>query len=134
MYTLSASPCCVTTVCVWDPRHVCTVVTSLGCLTSLMSNTRMPRTRSLLIGSGTPPKPESLRLVPDSDDMNSRFLYTDTSFCDAGHVYCCARVGLSGFEMSQMSKPLYCPWIVYLPLNARSECVVPSDLPLGGVV
>ena len=32
-----------------------------------------------------------------------------------------------------MSKPLYCPWIVYLPLNARSECVAPSDLPLGGV-
>src|SRR6186713_3125153 len=33
-----------------------------------------------------------------------------------------------------MSKPLYCPWIVYLPVNARSECVVPSDLPVGGVV
>src|SRR2546430_12474422 len=33
-----------------------------------------------------------------------------------------------------MSKPLYWPWIVYLPLNARSECVAPSDLPVGGVV
>src|SRR5436190_22599994 len=33
-----------------------------------------------------------------------------------------------------MSNPLYCPWIVYLPLNARSECVAPSDLPVGGVV
>src|SRR5215510_14960110 len=33
-----------------------------------------------------------------------------------------------------MSKPLYCPWIVYFPLNARSECVAPSDFPVGGVV
>src|SRR5262245_6189913 len=33
-----------------------------------------------------------------------------------------------------MSKPLYWPWIVYLPLNARSECVAPSDFPVGGVV
>src|SRR5436190_13319557 len=33
-----------------------------------------------------------------------------------------------------MSKPLYCPWIVYLPLNARSECVAPNDFPVGGVV
>src|SRR6187399_1422357 len=33
-----------------------------------------------------------------------------------------------------MSKPLYCPWIVYLPLNARSEWVVSSDFPVGAVV
>src|SRR2546430_17192579 len=33
-----------------------------------------------------------------------------------------------------MSKPLYCPWIVYLPLNARSEWVAPRDVPLGGVL
>src|SRR4030095_15449458 len=33
-----------------------------------------------------------------------------------------------------MSNPLYCPWIVYFPLNARSECVAPSDFPVGGVV
>src|SRR4029450_5225911 len=33
-----------------------------------------------------------------------------------------------------MSKPLYCPWIAYFPLNARSECVAPSDFPVGGVV
>src|SRR5215204_2654785 len=33
-----------------------------------------------------------------------------------------------------MSKPLYCPCTVYLPLNARSECVAPSDFPVGGVV
>src|SRR5205814_5779237 len=111
MYTLSLSPGCVTTVCVCDPRQVCTLVTSFGFLTSLMSNTRMPRTRSLLTGSGTPPKPQSVRLEFDSDDMNRRFLKTDTSFCDAGQLYCCASTGLSAFETSQMSKPLYCPWI-----------------------
>src|SRR5687768_3242757 len=33
-----------------------------------------------------------------------------------------------------MSNPLYCPWIVYLPLKAKSEWVTPSDLPVGGVV
>src|SRR6187455_118884 len=33
-----------------------------------------------------------------------------------------------------MSKPLYCPWMAYLPENARSECVAPSDFPVGGVV
>ena len=85
MYTFSASPGCVTTVWVCDPRQVCTLATSFGFLTSLMSNTRIPRTRSLLTGSGTPPKPQSDRLLVASDDMNSRFLYTDTSFCDAGH-------------------------------------------------
>src|SRR5436190_8753753 len=134
MKMLSLSPGCSTTVWVCEPRQVCTLVTSLGFLTSLMSKMRMPRTRSLLIGSGTPPKPQSTRLVPDSDDMNSRFLKTETSFCDAGQLYWFASTGFSAFETSQMSKPLYCPWIVYLPLNARSECVAPSDLPLGGVV
>ena len=39
-----------------------------------MSKTRIPRTRSLLTGSGTPLKPQSTRLFVASDDMNSRFL------------------------------------------------------------
>ena len=39
---------------------------------SEMSKTRMPRTRSLLIGSGTPSKPQSSRLLVASDDMKSR--------------------------------------------------------------
>ena len=73
MNTLASSPSLGTTVCVCDPRHVWTVVTSLGCLMSEMSNTRMPRTRSLLTGSGTPSKPQSARLLVASDDMNSRF-------------------------------------------------------------
>src|SRR5258705_11269538 len=33
-----------------------------------------------------------------------------------------------------MPKPLYWPWIVYLPLKARSEWVAPRDLPVGGVL
>ena len=64
---------------------------------SSMSNTRMPRTRSVLTGSGTPPKPQSARLLVASDDMNSRFLYTDTSFCDAGHRYVLHQHRLRGF-------------------------------------
>src|SRR6186997_2494040 len=100
MNTLASSPCLVTTVCVCDPRQVCTVVTSLGCLMSEMSKTRMPRTRSLLIGSGTPPKPQSARLLVASDDMKTRFRYTDTSFCEAGHRYVCASTGFDGLLMS----------------------------------
>src|SRR6059036_3073005 len=100
MYTLLSSLWSVTTVCVCDPRHVCTVVTSFGCLTSEMSNTRIPRTRSLLTGSGTPSNPQSARLLVASDDMNIRFRYTDTSFCDAGHRYVCMSTGFDGLEMS----------------------------------
>src|SRR5690242_4973668 len=33
-----------------------------------------------------------------------------------------------------MSKPLYWPCTVYLPEKARSECVAPSDFPVGAVV
>jgi hypothetical protein len=58
---------------VWDPRHVCTVVTSVGRAMFAMSKMRIPRTRSLLTGSGTPPKPQSARLLVASADMNSRF-------------------------------------------------------------
>ena len=41
---------------------------------SVMSKMRMPRTRFLLTGSGTPPNSQSVRLFVASDDMNSRFL------------------------------------------------------------
>ena len=63
-----------TTVCVCDPRQVCTLVTSVGAATFVMSKMRMPRTRSLLTGSGTPPNPQSARLLTASADMNSRCL------------------------------------------------------------
>src|SRR5437588_9931365 len=106
MNTFASSPIFGTTVCVCDPRQVCTVVTSLGFLTSEISNTRMPRTRSLLTGSGTPSNPQSARLLFASDDMNSRLRYTDTSFCDAGQRYDCISTGFVGLEMSKISKPL----------------------------
>src|SRR6476620_7075510 len=102
MYTLSLSPGCVTTVCVCDPRQFCTLVTSFGFFTSEMSKMRMPRTRSLLIGSSTPPNLQSERLFVDSDDMKRRFLNTEMSFCEAGHVYAFASTGFAGFEMSQI--------------------------------
>ncbi len=94
------SPGFVTTVCVCEPRQVCTVVTSLGFLMSPMSNTRIPRTRSLLTGSGTPSNPQSTRLLVASDDMKSRFLKTDTSFCDAGQRYVCFNTGFTGLLTS----------------------------------
>src|SRR4029078_3168177 len=109
METLSLSPGWVPTVCVCEPRQVCTLATSFGFLMSLMSNTRMPRTRTLLTGSGTPPKPQSSRLFGASDDMKIRFLNTDTSFCDAGQTYVCTIVGLDGFETSNTPKTLEFP-------------------------
>ena len=42
------------TVCVCEPRHVCTLPMYFGCAMSVMSKMRMPRTRSLLTVSGTP--------------------------------------------------------------------------------
>src|SRR5215471_16362923 len=100
MYTLSGSPGCVTTVCVCEPRQFCTLVMSFGFFMSLISKMRMPRTRSLLTGSFTPPNLQSVRLFVDSDDMKRRFLNTEMSFCDAGHVYALASMGLAGFEIS----------------------------------
>jgi hypothetical protein len=51
----------------------------------LMSKTRTPRMRSLLTASRTPPGLQSMRPFCASADMNMRFLYTETSFCEAGH-------------------------------------------------
>ena len=94
------------TVCVCEPRHVCTLAISFGFLMSLMSNTRTPRMRSLLTGAGTPPGLQSMRPFCASADMNIRFLYTDTSFCDAGHSYATTSVGLDGLLISHTTGPL----------------------------
>ena len=72
----------------------------------VMSNTRTPRIRSLLTGSGTPPGLQSTRPLFASADMNIRFLYTEMSFCEAGQVYATTSTGLAGFEMSQITGPL----------------------------
>ena len=45
---------CVTTVCVCEPRHVWTLVTSFGCAMSVMSENANAADATLLTGSGTP--------------------------------------------------------------------------------
>src|SRR5256885_14113189 len=106
MYTLSRSRGSVTTVCVCDPRQVCTVVRYFGCAMSLMSITRMPRARSKLTVSFTPCMPQSLRPLVASEDTKRRFRNTDTSLCEPGHTYAALSDGLDGFEMSHSCQPL----------------------------
>ena len=74
MYTFALSFGSVTTVCVCEPRHVCTLATYFGLAMSVTSKIRMPRSRSLLTGSGTPCMPQSRRPVWASPDTKSRFL------------------------------------------------------------
>ena len=71
---LSLSCGSVTTVCVCEPRQVCTLAMYFGLVMPEMSKMRMPRSRSLLTGSGTPWMPQSSRPVSPSPDTNSRFL------------------------------------------------------------
>src|SRR6185437_8445964 len=83
-YTSAGSLGSTNTVCVCDPRHVCTFAMYFGFAISEMSKMRRPRTRSLLTVSFTPPPPQSSRPPWPSADTNRRFLYVDTSLCDAG--------------------------------------------------
>ena len=76
----------VTSVCVCDPRQVCTAATCFGLRRSLMSKMRMPRKRSALTGACTPCVPQSSRPRVCSTDMNSRLPCTDTSPCPPGHT------------------------------------------------
>src|SRR4029079_3803512 len=97
------------TVCVCDPRHVCTLAISFGFLMSEMSKTRTPRMRSLLTesaGLNCPLGLQSMRPLYASADMNMSVLYTDTSFCDAGQVYEVTSTGCAGSVMSQITGPL----------------------------
>ena len=63
-----------TTVCVCEPRQVCTLAMYFGFAMSVMSKMRMPRRRSLLTASFTPSPPQSSRPPLPSPDTNSRFL------------------------------------------------------------
>ena len=49
---------------------------------------------------GNPCVPQSSRPFGISTDMNSKFLYTDTSPCPPGHTIVVSSVVLAGFEMS----------------------------------
>ena len=100
-YTFAASFGSTSRVCVCEPRQVCTLPTLRGLAMSLMSKMRSPRSRSLLTVSCTPCAPQSMRPLSPSPDTNSRFRYTDTSLCDAGHTYAVFTTGRLGFEMSQ---------------------------------
>ncbi len=83
------SPCpsgSTSTVCVCEPRQVCTLPTYFGLAMSVMSKMRMPRSRSALTVSVTPSLPQSRRPPSPSPETKSRFLYTDTSLCDAGQT------------------------------------------------
>src|SRR5689334_12624726 len=90
-----------TTVCVCDPRHVCTFAKYFGLFMSVMSKMRMPRIRCWLTTAVSASAPQSVRPVAFSDDTNRMFRYTDTSLCDAGQRYDFASVGRAGFVMSQ---------------------------------
>src|ERR1051325_12011946 len=60
-YTFPASLGSVTTECVCEPRHVCTLAMYFGFAMSEMSKMRRPRSRSLLTESCTPWVPPSRR-------------------------------------------------------------------------
>ena len=102
MYTFSLSFGSSSTVCVCDPRQVCTLPMYFGALMSVMSKMRTPRRRSLLTVSRTPAALQSSRPLFPSPDTKSRFLNTETSLCDAGQKYAMASVGCAGFEISQI--------------------------------
>src|SRR5438093_11150090 len=87
MYTLSLSVGSSTTVWVCEPRQVCTFPMYFGLAMSVMSKIRIPRNRAALTESCTPSVPQSRRPDMPSPDTNSRFLYTETSLCDAGQRY-----------------------------------------------
>ena len=70
MYTFCLSFGSSSTVCVCEPRQVCTLATSFGALMSVISKMRTPRMRSLLTVSATPPGMQSVRPLFASADMN----------------------------------------------------------------
>src|SRR5881396_4089526 len=106
MYTLAGSFGSITTVCVCEPRQVCTFAMYFGLATSLMSKMRIPRSRAVDTESCTPSVPQSIRPPDPSPETKSRFRNTDTSLCDAGQRYPTLSVGCDGAVMSQTSKPL----------------------------
>jgi hypothetical protein len=100
-YTLALSFGSVTTVCVCDPRQVCTFATYFGFTMSVASKMRRPRMRSSLTESGTPCVPQSIRPPCASAETKRMFLYTDTSLCEAGQRYDDTSLGRDGLAMSQ---------------------------------
>src|SRR5690349_6429610 len=99
---LSLSCGSLTMVCVCEPRHVCTFLTTFGCAGSEMSTMRTPRKRSMLTVSVMLVVPQSLRDPFDSPEMNIRLPYTDGSPWLAGQRNPETSFGAFGFAMSQI--------------------------------
>src|SRR2546422_8793422 len=121
MFTLAVSVGDVTTVCVCEPRQVCTSVMWRGFAMSVMSKMRIPRSRSWLTVSGTPCVPQSVRPFKASPDTNSRLRYTETSLCDPGQTNALCNRGRLGLEMSHTWSPEKLPWMTYFPVKEMSE-------------
>ncbi|PYR73992.1 MAG: hypothetical protein DMF86_19290 [Acidobacteria bacterium] len=90
----------ITSVCVCEPRHVCTAAICRGFVTSLMSKMRMPRKRSALTGVGTPSVPQSRRPRTCSTDMKSRWPWTEMSPWPPGHTIDASNLGRFGRSTS----------------------------------
>jgi hypothetical protein len=95
----------VTSVCVCDPRQVCTAAICFGFFRSVMSKMRTPRKRSVLAGATTPWVPQSSRPRVCSTDMNSRLPWTETSPWPPGHTIDASSRGLRAFSMSKKLNP-----------------------------
>src|SRR2546426_3655239 len=119
MYTSAVSCGGVTTVCVCEPRQVCTLATGFGCAMSLMSKMRMPRSRSLLTESDTPWVPQSRRPPKSSPDVNRRLRWTETSFCWSGQTYAVTSVGRSEEHTSELQSP--CNLVCRLLLEKKKK-------------
>src|SRR5215472_14335346 len=111
----------VTSVCVCEPRHVCTAATCFGFVMSLMSKMHTPRNRSTLTTSVTPCVPQSIRPRVCSTDMNSRWPYTDMSPWPPGQTTDDSSRGFFGVSMSYVLKPLKFPRKRSARWNAMSE-------------
>src|SRR5271170_7369533 len=111
MYTLSLSFGSTTSVCVCEPRQVCTAAICFGFLISEMSKILTPRKRSFCGdggrrilscpaggggSGGNPCVPQSSRPFGISTDMNIKFPYTDTSPCPPGHTIVVTNVAFAG--------------------------------------
>src|SRR5271167_1370030 len=96
------------TVCVCEPLHVCTFLTSFGAVGSDTSKIRTPAMWSF--GSCTPPLPQSLRFPPPSADTKRRLPMIDGSPCDVTHETTDATFGFTGLLTSQIVKPEKLPW------------------------
>ena len=106
---LSLSCGSITSVCVCDPRQVCTAAICFGLRTSLMSKMRTPRNRSALTAVCTPSVPQSRRPRVCSTDMNSRLPWIDTSPWPPGHTIDASSLGLFDASMSYVLKPWKLP-------------------------